>query len=192
MERRDELLLRHMDHELPEGEAGEVRELLAADPSLLKLLQQQQAVGQLLRSTLLAQAEEVDFSRVWSGVEREMEWRQKGKERAAAARAEQVGVADTDVSWQTSLRALFGWRTVAGLTSLALLAMFLPSILSTPTPQVVLPAGSVGMVDMVATTQFVGVTVDAVTTDDNSTVVVLQGGDDQATFIWVNESGESI
>lgn len=192
MERRDELLLRFMDRELPEARAREVKELLEEDPSLKLQIDKQQAIGLLLKSALLAEAEQVDFSRVWTGVEKEMEWRQKGKERAAAARAEQVGVAETDPTWQTSLRALFGWRMAAGLTSLALLMMMLPSLISTPAPQVVLPAGTVGVVDMVATTQFVGVTVDAVTTDDNSTVVVLQGGDDQATFIWVNESGESI
>lgn len=188
MDEREILLQRYLDGEADASERLRAEAMIAEDPELAEMIAASRAVGDALGQSMRAQAAEVDYAALWTSIEREIDWYDSGRARALAASAEQVGVPEGDVSWRDSFRRLLGWRFLAGFATLAAALLVVPQFVS----QMMRPelgGGPVGQVEVVAQApRFDGVEVDSVEYSDGATVMVFQGGEGAATFIWVNET----
>lgn len=187
----ESLLQRFLDGELGPEEASAFEASLESDPELLAFVREARAVGGALREGYEASADGVDFSAMWQGIEKDIAWHDAGLERARAARAEQVGIAEGDVSWRDSFRRLLGWKLFTGAVLAAAALLLVPRVLMPPPADPTVGDGTVGHVEVVAAVQaprFEGVEVDSVEASDQATVMVFQGGEGGATFIWVSET----
>lgn len=190
MDERETLLQKFLDGEADADEAARAEALIAEDPELAADLMAMKDIGKLAGDALRAQAETVDFSAMWSGIEREIDWHEAGLARSRAASAELVGVDEADVSWRDSFQWLLKWRFLSAFAAVAAMALLVPRLVEWANI-VPLPSDKpVGQIDVVAQApgRFDGVEVESVQAADTATVVVFQGGDDSATFIWVSEA----
>ena len=190
VETRDLLLQKYLDGEASEGEMAEIEALMGSDASFGEEAEASREIGVMLREGMMAQAEEVDFDALWSRVGSEIDWYDAGQRRIAAARAEQAGVSEEDTSWVDSFRQLLGWRFVSGVAALALLVVIAPRLVDqtgTEGPPIV------GETQVIASAEPLtfDVEVESVQAADSATVMVFQGGEGAATFIWVSEMDSS-
>ena len=192
VEAQERLLQRYLDGEATEEERIQAEALLEAEPDLAGDLAEQREIGELLRSSLMAQAEAVDFEALWSKVDKELAWHEAGRERALAASAEQAGVEEPEPeSLGAALKRLFSWPVLSALGAFALLLVMLPSMVTEPPepmgPQAVGPVGVTEVVASAGANRFDGVEVVSVEAEGSASVMVFQGGDGASTFIWVSE-----
>lgn len=193
MEPQETLLQRVIDGEASEEEVAAFEAAAAKDPSLKDFAEGSGAVGALLREGLRSHAESVDMAPLWAGVQKEIAWHEAGRQRTLAAKAEAAGVShpEPEVGWRSALARLFTWPTLATFAGAFLILLALPALLEQrgteePVARRVDPGPT--ELTVAALPMYEGVEVESVETSNAATVMVFQGGEGAATFIWVNEN----
>lgn len=192
MDLKETLLQRVIDGEASEEEREAFAAFAAEDPSLLEFVEGSTSVGGLLREGLHSHAESIDFEPMWARIQKDIAWHESGRERSLAAQAAAAGLSEeNDVGWRSIFSRLFSLPSFAAFGAAFLVLLALPGLLEDP-----IPDGPVARridpgpteLKVAALPQFGGVEVESVESASDATVMVFQGGEGAATFIWVSEN----